>query len=91
MKVYLLKRTDEPFIQGVYATKEAAFKAIKADSVTQTLRTYDGEEEIIPTAKDVVLGCDIYAHYNEYFTKLIGLSTPAEDRIYQIDEYEVRD
>ncbi len=85
MKVYILERVDDYKIDGVFATKEAAFKAIKADSVTQ-----DGEEEFTPTAETVILGCDINAHYNELYTKLIGLTTPAEDRVYQINDYDVK-
>lgn len=88
-KVYILT-TEDKFIIGVFATKEAAFNAIKADSVTQAPRGYDGEEEFTPTAETVILGCDIYAHYNESFLKIIGLTTPAEDRVYQINEHEVR-
>jgi hypothetical protein len=88
-KVYILKKKIT-FIQGVFTSKEAAFNAIKADSVKQTLRGYDGEEEFTPTAETVVLGCDIYAHYNECINDLIGLTIPAEDRVYSINEYAVR-
>jgi hypothetical protein len=84
-KVYILTNEDN-FIEGVYATKEAAFNAIEADSITQE----HGEEEFIPTAETVLLGYDIYAHYKEYYTKLIGLTTQAEDRVYQINVHEVR-
>lgn len=83
-------KKNNTFIQGVYTSKEAVFNAIKADSVTQTLRGYDGEEEFTPTAETVILGCDIYAHYNECINDLIGLTTPAEDRVYSINEYDVR-
>ena len=84
-KVYILT-TEDNFIEGVYATKEAAFNAIEADSITQE----HGEEEFIPTAETVLLGYDIYAHYKEYYTKLIGLTPQAEDRVYQINVHEVR-
>lgn len=82
MKVYILERVDDYKIDGVFASKEAAFNAILADSILQ-----DG---VTPTAETVILGCDIYAHYKEYYTKLIGLTTQAEDRVYQINVHEVR-
>ncbi len=59
-KVYIL--TQSNLICGVYATKESAFKAIRADQITQTIRTSDGEEEIFPTSANFVLGVDIYMH-----------------------------
>lgn len=82
MKVYILERVDDYKIDGVFASKEAAFNAILADSILQ-----DG---VTPTAETVILGCDIYAHYNESFTKLFGLTTPAEDRVYLINDYDVK-
>lgn len=69
-KVYILT-TEDNFIEGVYATKEAAFNAIEADSITQE----HGEEEFIPTAETVLLGYDIYAHYKEYYTRTNLLKT----------------
>lgn len=87
--VYIL--IQDGFIQGVYATKQAAFRAIKADSAVQTLRTEDGDEEFIPTADSVMLDEDIYARYNECTNDLIGFTAPAENRIYQIKEYKVID
>lgn len=82
MKVYILERVDDYKIDGVFASKEAAFNAILADSILQ-----DG---VTPTAEMVILGCDIYAHYNESLTKLFGLTTPAEDRVYLINDYDVK-
>lgn len=82
MKVYILERVDDYKIDGVFASKEAAFNAILADSILQ-----DG---VTPTAETVILGCDIYAHYNEFLTKLFGLTTPAEDRVYLINDYDVK-
>ena len=35
MKVYILERVDDYKIDGVFASKEAAFNAILADSILQ--------------------------------------------------------
>lgn len=86
--VYIL--TVDKFIKGVYASKKAAFNAISADKFTQTRRTWDGDEEFIPTADTVILGEDIYAHYNEYTNELIGCTFSPEDRVYNIKEYTIK-
>lgn len=89
--VYILRREEDKYIQGVYATKQAAFNAIKADAVAQVRRFEDDYERFVPTADSVILNEDIFAHYNEYTNDLIGFTQPAENRFYRILEYEVKD
>lgn len=93
-KVYIV--LSNKIIVNVFDSKEKAFNSLplKDDftEVTQTIRTYDGEESIIPTVDNFYLGTPIYVHVEEHTEDKMGLSIycPKETFVYEIKEFKVK-
>ena len=83
-------------IISVFDTKEKAFNSLpqkdEFTDVSQTVRTEDGEEEIIPTENNFYLNVPIYVVVAEHTESVMGLSVSyeAETTVYEIKEYKVK-
>ena len=83
-------------IISVYDSKEKAFYRIpqpdEFTEVAQSVSTYDGVEEIIPTEDTFELNVPIYVHVTEHTEDLIGMSVeyPESTDIYWIKEFKVK-
>lgn len=83
-------------IISVYDSKEKAFNSLpqkdEFTEITQTIRTNDGEEEIIPTQDCFYLDVPIYVHLSEHTEDVMGFSVkfPEETVIYEIEEFKVK-
>lgn len=83
-------------VVNVFDSKEKAFYSIpqpdEFTEVAQSIRTYDGEEQIIPTEDTVYLDVPIYVHVIEHTEDLIGMSVeyPESTEIYRIREFKVK-
>lgn len=93
-KVYIVRCNN--IIANVFDSKEKAFNSLpqKGDftEVTQTIRTYDGEETIIPTVDIFYLNTPIYVHVAEHTEDMMGLSIycPEDTFVYEIKQFDVK-
>ena len=93
-KVYIV--CCNKIIANVFDTKEKAFNSLpqKDDftEVTQSVRTYDGEEEFIPTVDNFYLDTPIYVQVAEHTEEVMGLPIyyPKETFVYEIKEFNVK-
>lgn len=83
-------------IISVYDSKEKAFNSLpqkdEYTEVTQTIRTNDGEEEIIPTKDNFYLDVPIYVHVAEHTEDVMGFSVEDQEEttVYEIKEFNVK-
>lgn len=92
-KVYLFFCNDFP--SDVFDSKEKAFNKIPQDEfteITQSIRTCDGVEEIIPTKDNFYLDAPIYVHVKAHTEELMGMSVECKEEtyIYKIKEFKVK-
>lgn len=93
-KVYIVCCNN--IIANVFDTKEKAFNSLpKKDDfteVTQSVRTWDGEESIIPTEDNFYLDTPIYVYVAEHTEEVMGLPIyyPKETFVYEIKEFNVK-
>ena len=83
-------------IANVFDSKEKAFNSLpqkdEFTEVSQSVRTYDGEEEIIPTVDNFYLDTPIYVHVAEHTEEVMGLPIyyPKETFVYEINGFKVK-
>lgn len=76
--------------------KEKAFNSLPKKNdfteVSQSVRTYDGEEAFIPTVDNFYLDTPIYVHVAEHTEEVMGLPIyyPQETCVYEIKEFKVK-
>lgn len=93
-KVYIVRCNK--IIGNVFDTKEKAFNSLPKKNdfteVSQSVRTYDGEEAFIPTVDNFYLDTPIYVHVAEHTEEVIGLPIyyPQETCVYEIKEFNVK-
>ena len=93
-KVYIV--CCNKIIANVFDNKEKAFNSLpKKDDfteVTQSVRTWDGEESIIPTEDNFYLDTPIYVYVAEHTEEVMGLPIyyPKETFVYEIKEFKVK-
>ena len=93
-KVYIV--CCNKIIANVFDTKEKAFNSLpKKDDfteVTQSVRTWDGEESIIPTEDNFYLDTPIYVYVAEHTEEVMGLPIyyPKKTFVYDIKEFKVK-
>ena len=93
-KVYII--CCNKIIANVFDTKEKAFNSLpKKDDfteVTQSVRTWDGEESIIPTEDNFYLDTPIYVHVAEHTEDVMGFQVECQEEtfVYEIKEFEVK-
>lgn len=93
-KVYIV--FCDKTITNVFDTKEKAFNSLPRNDefkkVTQSIRTRDGEEAIIPTENNFYLDAPIYVHVAEHTEVLMGLPVEYQEEttIYEIKEFKVK-
>ena len=93
-KVYIVRCNK--IIANVFDTKEKAFNSLPKKNdfteVSQSVRTYDGEEAFIPTVDNFYLDTPIYVHVAEHTEEVMGLPIyyPQETCVYVIKEFNVK-
>lgn len=93
-KVYIV--CCNKIVANVFDTKEKAFNSLPKKNdfteVSQSVRTYDGEEEIIPTEDNFYLDTPIYVYVAEHTEEVMGLPIdyPKETFVYEIKEFNVK-
>lgn len=93
-KVYIV--CCNKILANVFDTKEKAFNSLpKKDDfteVTQSVRTWDGEESIIPTEDNFYLDTPIYVYVAEHTEEVMGLPIyySKETFVYEIKEFNVK-
>lgn len=93
-KVYIV--VCKGTIINVFDSKEKAFRSLKKEDkytkYTQTIRTHDGEEEIIPTEDAFYMDSPIYVHIDGHAEDIMGIITiiPEEDICYEIKEFKIK-
>lgn len=93
-KVYIV--LCNKIIANVFDSPEKAFDSLpKKDEfteVSQSVRTCDGEEAIIPTADNFYLGTPIYVHVAEHTDDVMGFQFEYQEEtfVYEIKEFKVK-
>lgn len=93
-KVYIV--LCNKIIANVFDSPENAFNSLpKKDEFTevyQTIRTYDGEEAIIPTADNFYLSTPIYVHVAEHTEDVMGFQVECQEEtfVYEIQGFKVK-
>lgn len=93
-KVYIVRCNK--IIANVFDTKEKAFNSLPKindfTEVSQSVRTYDGEEAFIPTVDNFYLDTPIYVHVAEHTEEVMGLPIyyPQETCVYEVKEFNVK-
>ena len=83
-------------IANVFDSPEKAFNSLpKKDEfteVSQSVRTCDGEEAIIPTADNFYLSIPIYVHIAEHTDDVMGFQVYCQEEtfVYEIKEFKVK-
>lgn len=83
-------------ITNVFDSTEKAFNSLpqkdEFTEVTQSVRTCDGEETIIPTGDSFYLDVPIYVHVAEHTEDMLGLPVEYQEEtsIYEIKEFKVK-
>lgn len=83
-------------IADVFDSPEKAFNSLPKKNefteVSQSVRTYDGEEAIIPTADNFYLSTPIYVHVAEHTEDVMGFQVECQEEtfVYEIKEFEVK-
>ena len=93
-KVYIV--LCNKIIANVFDSPEKAFNSLpKKDEfteVSQSVRTCDGEEAIIPTVDNFYLSTPIYVHVVEHTEDVMGFQVACQEEtfVYEIKEFEVK-
>lgn len=93
-KVYIV--LCDTVVDSVFYSKEKAFSRIpqkdEFTEVTQSIRTCDGEELIIPTEDHFYLNTPIYVHVIEHTEDLAGIPIECKEEtsVYEIQEFKVK-
>ena len=83
-------------IANVFDSKEKAFNSLpqkdELTEVTQSIRTSDGEEAVIPTEDDFYLDAPIYVHVAEHTEDVMGFQVEYQEEtfVYEIKEFKVK-
>lgn len=83
-------------IANVFDSKEKAFNSLpqkdEFTEISQSVRTWDGEEAIIPTVDNFYLDTPIYVHVAEHTEDMMGLTVECEEKttVYEIKEFKVK-
>lgn len=83
-------------IANVFNSKEKAFNSLpqkdEFTEISQSVRTWDGEEAIIPTVDNFYLDTPIYVHVAEHTEDMMGLTVECEEKttVYEIKEFKVK-
>ena len=83
-------------IANVFDSSEKAFNSLpqkdEFTEVSQSVRTCDGEETIIPTADNFYLNTPIYVHVAEHTEDVMGLQVECQEEtfVYEIKEFKVK-
>lgn len=83
-------------ITNVFDSKEKAFNSLpqkdEFTEVSQSVRTCDGEEAIIPTADNFYLRTPIYVHVAEHTEDVMGFQVECQEEtfVYEIREFKVK-
>ena len=83
-------------IANVFDSPEKAFNSLpqkdEFTEVSQSVRTCDGEEAIIPTADNFYLSTPIYVHVAEHTEDVMGLQVECQEEtfVYEIKEFKVK-
>lgn len=81
---------------NIFSSKEIAFCSLpqkdEFTEVTQSIRTFDGEETIIPTKDNFYLDVPIYVHVAKHTEYIMGLPVEYEEEtsIYEIKKFELK-
>ena len=93
-KVYIV--LCNKIIANVFDSPEKAFDSLpKKDEfteVSQSVRTCDGEEAIIPTSYNFYLNTPIYVHVAEHADDVMGFQFECQEEtfVYEIKEFKVK-
>jgi len=93
-KVYVV--ICNKIIISIFSSKEIAFCTLpqkdEFTEVTQYVRTFDGEEAMIPTKDNFYLDVPIYVHVAEHTEYMMGFPVEykEESSIYEIKEFELK-
>ena len=93
-KVYIV--LCNKIVANVFDSPEKAFNSLpKKDEfteVSQSVRTCDGYETIIPTADNFYLSTPIYVHVAEHTDDMMGFQVEFQEEtfVYEINEFEVK-
>ena len=83
-------------IANVFDSPEKAFNSLpqkdEFTEVSQSIRTCDGEESIIPTADNFYLSTPIYVHVAEHTEDVMGFQVECQEEtfVYEIKEFKVK-
>lgn len=82
-KVYVV--LCNKIIANVFDSKEKAFNSLpqkdEFTEVSQSVRTCDGKEAIIPTEDNFYLGTPIYVHVAEHTEDMMGFQVECQEEI----------
>lgn len=93
-KVYVV--ICNKIIINIFSSKEIAFCSLpqkdEFTEVTQSVRTFDGEEAMIPTKDNFYLDAPIYVHVAEHTEDILGLLVEYQEEtsIYKIQEFKLK-
>ena len=93
-KVYIV--LCNKIIANVFDSSEKAFNSLpqkdEFTEVSQSVRTCDGEETIIPTADNFYLSTPIYVHVAEHTEDVMGFQVACQEEtfVYEIKEFKVK-
>lgn len=93
-KVYVV--ICNKIIINIFSSKEIAFCSLpqrdEFTEVTQSVRTFDGEEAMIPTKDNFYLDAPIYVHVAEHteYMMCFPVEYKEETSIYEIKEFELK-
>lgn len=83
-------------IISVFDSPEKAFDSLpqkdEFTEVSQSVRTCDGEETIIPTADNFYLSTPIYVHVAEHTEDVMGFQVECQEEtfVYEIKEFKIK-
>ena len=83
-------------ISSVFDSSEKAFNSLPSKDefteVSQSVRTCDGEEAIIPTVDNFYLSTPIYVHVAEHTEDVMGFQVECQEEtfVYEIKEFKVK-
>lgn len=93
-KVYIV--LCDTVVDSVFYSKEKAFSRIpqkdEFTEVTQSIRTWDGVESIVPTEDNFYLDVPIYVHVIGHTENLAGIPIECKEEtfVYEIQEFKVK-
>lgn len=93
-KVYIV--LHDKTVVNVFDSPEKAFNSLpqkdEFTEVSQSVRTCDGEEAIIPTADNFYFDTPIYVHIAEHTEDVMGFQVECQEEtfVYEIKEFKVK-